>query len=266
MSEPPRNQFTSVAEVYDSLMAVVPYGFWVEYVELLWKWFALRPRRVLDLACGTGSVLYELILGGYEAEGADASAAMLAVAARKLPAGTRLWEQDARELRLPGPPFDACVCLFDSLNYLLEPDDLRRAFRGVYRHLVPGGSLVFDMNSIRALETGMFNQRGTGEDASLEFEWHSAWEPAARLCTIRMEFRTHGPDGTRVFHETHVQRGYTQEEVVRALQSAGFSLLGAFDAYTTRPPTARSDRLFFVAQRPADAAEPGSPAPEPVKE
>src|SRR4051794_37342297 len=169
MPERSSRQFTEVADVYDDLMSVVPYGFWVEHVRGLWRKWGFDPRRVLDLACGTGSVLVELRRRGYAVEGADASEAMLGVARRKVPPEVPLWCQDFRRLDLPPPSFDACVCLFDSLNYLLRLEDLRQSFRGVHRHLVPGGSFVFDMNAIRALETGMFNQSGTGSDASLEY-------------------------------------------------------------------------------------------------
>src|SRR5690242_33383 len=104
MSQPSPEQFTAVAEVYDNLMSVVPYRFWLRYVEELWQEFRHHPRRVLDLACGTGSVLEELLKRGYAAEGADASAPMLAVAREKLPEATPLWHQDMRQLELPGPP------------------------------------------------------------------------------------------------------------------------------------------------------------------
>ncbi|MCC2668425.1 MAG: Methylase involved in ubiquinone/menaquinone biosynthesis [Armatimonadetes bacterium] len=248
MSHDPHNQFTEVADVYDSLMSVVPYGYWVDYVERLWQRFELSPRRVLDLACGTGNVLLELLRRGYDGEGADASAAMLHVARRKIPEQVPLWCQDARVLELGGEPFDACVCLFDSLNYLLSPADLRRAFAAVRRNLAPGGTMLFDMNAIRALETGMFDQKGTGSDASLEYEWHSAWERASRLCTIRMEFRVHGRDGTRVLHETHVQRGYSADEIRAALGEARFEVLGFFDAFTTQPPNFRTDRYHVIAR------------------
>ena len=248
MSQHATNQFTEVAEVYDSLMSVVPYAWWVQYVGRLWSSFGLQPHRVLDLACGTGNVLLELLKQGYAAEGVDSSEAMLRVARRKLPPDTPLWCQDARTLDLPTAPYDACVCLFDSLNYLLELPELQRALRGIRRHLLPGGSLVFDMNAIRALETGMFNQRGTGTDPSLEYEWHSAWEPTTRLCTIRMEFRINEPGALRILHETHVQRGYTLPELTNSLGEAGFEVLGVYDAFTTRPPTPKSDRLYFVAR------------------
>lgn len=252
MPEEEPNQFTGVADLYDSLMSVVPYSYWVDYVEGLWRRFELRPRRVLDLACGTGNVLLELLRRGYDVEGADYSAGMLRVARSKTPGSVRFWHQDARSLDIPGEPFDACVCLFDSLNYLLTPEELCSAFRGVRRHLRPGGSLVFDMNAIRALETGMFDQRGTGRDASLQFEWHSAWEPRTRLCTIRMEFISHEIGGTRILHETHVQRGYTIEEIKTALADADLELLGFYDAFTTRPPNFRSDRYHVIARRHPD--------------
>jgi SAM-dependent methyltransferase len=250
MPEEPPNQFTDVSEFYDSLMSVVPYRWWVLYVINLWSRFDCRPHRVLDLACGTGNVLKELLEHGYEAEGVDLSEGMLRVARRKLPAGTPLWRQDARFLNLPTAPYDACVCLFDSLNYITELDGLRRAFRGVRGHLIEGGTFVFDMNAIRALEKGMFNQSGTGKDASLEYEWESAWEPATRLCAIRMEFRVHDDGGTRVFHETHVQRGYTVAEIRGALHDEGFEVLGFFDAFSTKLPTEKTDRYHVIVRAP----------------
>jgi ubiquinone/menaquinone biosynthesis C-methylase UbiE len=252
MSRSDVNQFTEVAEIYDDLMSVVPYGWWTDYVQRLWTLFGVMPFHVLDLACGTGNVTRELMRRGYHAEGADASEAMLTVARRKLGEGVPLWHQDATGLDVPTRPFDACVCLFDSLNYILEVADLRRALRAVHDHLGPGGIFIFDMNAIRALETGMFNQRGTGRDSSLEYEWHSAWEPITRLCTIRMEFHVcDGGDDWRTLYETHVQRGYTQAEITGALNEVGFDIVSAYDAFTTRPPTARSDRYHFVAQRGA---------------
>ncbi len=90
------------------------------------------------------------------------------------------------------------------------------------------------MNAIRALETGMFEQTGTGKDASLEFEWHSRWDAQTRLCTIEMEFRSHERLGTRLFHETHVQRGYSLPEITEGWRRQGSPYLPS----TTRSPPA----------------------------
>ena len=58
----------------------------------------------------------------------------------------------------------------------------------------------------------------------------------------------HGHGGTRVFHETHVQRGYTAPEIETALADAGFNVLGFYDAFSTRQPTARTDRYHVIAR------------------
>jgi ubiquinone/menaquinone biosynthesis C-methylase UbiE len=245
VTEPAPHQFRDVAEIYDSLMSVVPYRQWVDYVEQLWLRFQCRPRRVLDLACGTGNVTEELARRGYEVVGVDSSAEMLRAARRKAPRLTFV-EQDARALALP-ERFDAAVCLFDSLNYLLELADLEAALRGVRRHLEPEGLFIFDLNAIRALEQGMFDQQGHGRDDTVAYVWRSHYFPDRRLCRIDMRFYVHEPAGTREFTETHWQRGYTLAEVTRALADAGLHPLAVFDAFTFRPPTARSDRLYFVA-------------------
>src|SRR5688500_10157042 len=118
MASPSPSQFTEVAEVYDSLMAVVPYRHWVDYIERLWERFESSPTTVLDLACGTGNVTLELARRGYRPTGVDNAAAMIRQAQAKQGRGVEFLLQDARSLDLP-QPFDACVSLFDSLNYIL---------------------------------------------------------------------------------------------------------------------------------------------------
>jgi SAM-dependent methyltransferase len=192
-------------------------------------------------------------------DGIDNSAEMLAQARRKAPSSSALVLQDIRRLDLPGS-YDACVCLFDSLNYLDSADELHQVFRGVARVLRPGGCLIFDLNTIHALESGMFDQTGCGFDNRVTFEWRSAWEPEARRCTIRMEFRVREDGGLRVFHETHVQHAFTRREVESALVRAGFVGLECLEAYTIDPPTARTDRVYWIAQAPGagGAAEAGA--------
>lgn len=243
------HQFLDVAEVYDSLMSGVPYPYWVTYVEEIWERLHFEPVTVLDLACGTGNVTVELLQRGYQVSGVDYSDTMLREARRKLPDSVPLYHQDARALELPAS-YDACISLFDSLNYILEIEGLRASFAGVYRHLQPGGLFVFDLNAIRALEKGMFDQEGYGRDHSLYYIWHSRYDPASRICEIRMRFQLQTPEGTREILETHVQRGYTVEEVHAELRRAGFEVTATYDAFSFHPPGVRTDRLHFVARRP----------------
>lgn len=86
------------------------------------------PRRMLDLACGTGAAAVAFARLGYDVVGVDRSEAMLARAkarAEQLP--ITFLCQDMRELALP-QPVDLTVCLYDSLNYLLERLTYRRPY------------------------------------------------------------------------------------------------------------------------------------------
>jgi SAM-dependent methyltransferase len=99
------------------------------------------PRRLLDVACGTGGHLRHL-RRRYDVTGVDIDPGLLDEARRHLP-GVPLVEADMRTLAL-GERFDAVVCLFSSVGYLRSTSELRDAVTAMARHLVPGGVLVVD--------------------------------------------------------------------------------------------------------------------------
>lgn len=249
--------FGQVAPYYDALMAGVPYRFWVEYLERLWALHDRTPRAVMDLACGTGTVSRLLTARGYALTGVDLSEGMLDVA-RCRTAETGLpvvfHQQDAADLDLGVARFDAVVCLFDSLNYILEPERLQSAFARVFAHLRPGGTFTFDVNTEYALSEGMFNQSCMRMNEPLRYRWRSRYDAEARLCTVRMDFSYDPGTGVREsFLEVHRQRAYGKDELAQWLREAGFGEVTVYDAYTTDPPKKRSDRLFYFAVKPDEA-------------
>jgi ubiquinone/menaquinone biosynthesis C-methylase UbiE len=254
MSEPEgSSQFVAVAPLYDVLMQGVPYMAWVLYLrQILGVWNA-NPRRVLDLACGTGNVTQLLYHEGYEVTGVDIAPAMIEAAQRKaveedLPISYVV--QDAAELDLGGRRFDLCTCLFDSLNYVVEPERLHKAFERVYTHLSQGGLFVFDLNSEYALKNHFFDQQNHFTDEPLKYDWKSTFFPETRLCRIDMEFVWNGEKGEPLrFNETHWQYAYRQDEIMSMLERAGFGKREAYQAYSLRAPHKTTDRIFYVAQR-----------------
>ena len=248
--------FGPVTPYYDHLMAGVPYRFWVEYLEKVWKKHGSAPRTVLDLACGTGTVSRLLAARGYAPTGVDLSVGMLEVARlRAVEAGLPIpfVQQDAAELNLGESKFDAVVCFFDSLNYILDAKRVQSAFARVFAHLAPGGTFFFDVNTEYALAEGMFNQSCTRKDEPLHYRWRSRYDPEARLCTVRMAFSYDDGSGERQsFAEVHRQRAYSKDELTEWLQNAGFTSVAIYDAYSLDPPKKRSDRLFYFAAKSAE--------------
>jgi ubiquinone/menaquinone biosynthesis C-methylase UbiE len=247
----PAAQFDQIASFYDELMAGVPYGQWVEYLEQLLIKLKCRPETVLDLCCGTGSV--SLLLGkkGYSVSGSDVSPAMIEIARRKARDARTAIDfhvQDASELRL-GRRFDLVISLFDSLNYILDSASLQQVFYRVFGHLNSGGLFIFDMNTELALAEGLFNQNNLGSRSPLLYDWRSSYDPAARLCTIHMTYVHRRGAAAKRLEVTHYQRAHDEEQIVEMLESAGLKVPAVYHAYSFRKATKRSDRLFFIARK-----------------
>ncbi len=97
--------------------------------------------RVLDAACGTGAHLVHL-REWFDVAGFDGSLSMLAVAMDKLP-GVRLWDAELTEFSVR-EPFDAVVCLFSSIGYLLDEASLRASAARFAAAVRPGGVVLVE--------------------------------------------------------------------------------------------------------------------------
>lgn len=132
---------------YDPLM-----GDRAEAAEYLRKLiFEANPkaRNVLELGCGTGSVLKHLARY-YQVSGIDNSGRMLSIGRRKLP-HARLHNQDMVKFSLD-ERFDVICCVFDSINHVTRFSGWKKVFGNVRRHLLDGGCFIFDINTQRKLD------------------------------------------------------------------------------------------------------------------
>ncbi len=249
LTRPGQGEFDQVAPYYDHLMRTVPYKHWVDYVETLLRRHQVQPRTVLDLACGTGQVGAEMLRRGYEVVGVDLSESMVRQCSQQtppLPAAV----MDAQQLGLALNSLDLVVSLYDSLNYIVEPAGLQSCWEGVNYALHPGGLFVFDLNTERALRTDLFSQSNTATSDPLQYRWKSYWDAKKKLCRIEMWFQWRGGPQPVEFTETHYERAYDEDEVRQMLAAAGFDEVAMYNAYTMQPPTHRSNRVYYVAEKP----------------
>ena len=123
-----------------------------------------RPgaRSLLELGCGTGSILARLAKVPF-LTGLDRSPVMLAAAREKVPTA-RFVEGDMSSFDL-GERFDVVISVFDSINHLVDFDAWRATFDGVHAHLTDGGLFVFDVNTM-----GELRRLGADEPWVLDFE------------------------------------------------------------------------------------------------
>lgn len=244
---PKVNSFTEVAAHYDELMKQVPYRMWVGYYLLLLSHQNAHPKTILDVCCGTGTMCDLLTREGYKMSGVDLSAEMIREAKKKAGRNRQdidYFVGDASDFDL-GQQFDAALSFFDSLNNIIDEAKLQSAFKQIAKHIKPGGSFIFDVNTAYAFETDLFDQESLKLSNKLRYHWKGDWDPHTRLITVTMNFWKNGEE----FQEVHQQRAYSDEELRSMLQKAGFEEIRAFHSYTLNPPRHKSDRLHYCAIR-----------------
>ena len=118
-----------------------------------------QPLSVLDAACGTGMHVVALAQQGYTVTGADLSAGMIErarvnAAAAGVEAGFAAagFGALAPEFKdRPGFPFDAVLCLGNSLPHLLTRPELDAALADFSACLKPGGLLLIQNRNFDAV-------------------------------------------------------------------------------------------------------------------
>ena len=252
------SQFNALAAHYDELMEVVPYDSWADYVMMLFHIADHAPKRLLECACGTGNVSFQLAKTVPCVVGVDIAGAMIEVANRKIAdfAGQiqgeiRFFEADLTQFSL-GETFDCATCLYDSLNYILEPAKLEAAFGQIAAHVEDGGVFVFDMNSDYALTADLFTQHNRDPRRSLHYDWRATFDENTRVTTVDMLFtRFDGHGQPTQFSEQHRERAYELPEIEAMLARTGWEIVRIYDAYTLNLPHSKSERWFFVVRKAA---------------
>lgn len=281
--------YTDFAQVYDTFMDDTPYEEWCGYlVELLEKYSKdrrivtdvsevrqnggrgdghtdynidavdknLQQERntILDLGCGTGT-LTELLAGrGYDMIGIDNAQEMLQIAMDKRErSGLDILYllQDMRSFELYGA-VGAVVSVCDSINYLLEDEDVMQVFRLVNNYLLPEGLFIFDFNTVYKYKEIIGDATIAENRECCSFIWENYYHEDEQINEYDLTVfvrENETTDSFRRFQETHYQRGYRLGQMQDYLKQAGLVFVDAVDADTHGEVTDTSERIYIVARK-----------------
>jgi SAM-dependent methyltransferase len=182
----------------------------------------LRPRVIVDLACGTGNTAIPWAgARGRTVIGVDVSEAMLRVARRKS-RRVRWVRQDLTRLGLDVIA-DLATCHFDALNHFLDAKDLQRVFTNTARLLRPGGLFLFDLATRHWLEWLSTSEKlfRAGPDV---FMAHNAFDRKTGIATFNQLWFVKQGSLYRKILVTVNERSFEDAELRRMLRAAGLRL------------------------------------------
>ncbi len=269
-----QDTYNEFAEIYDRLMADVPYEAWVSRIRELLLECGIRDGLVAELGCGTGLVTRRLAALGYDMIGIDSSEEMLEIArdretgeemprdretGEEMPgveaageAGTAsqgilYLDQDMRSFELYGT-VRGILSVCDSINYLTDPADIEKVFALANNYLDPGGILILDFHTpVYYRETvGERTISDISEDIALV--WENEEEEDGVHASYLTIFRRQENGSYSRFDEVHLQRGYTCEEMRRAAEKAGLRDIRFYEDYGKAPATDQCDRILMTAR------------------
>lgn len=258
------DSYQDFAYVYDEFMDETPYDKWCERIVALIKEYGISgPSRnaedaleseknlVVDLGCGTGTLTEMLYEKGYDMVGIDNSDSMLSVAMdKKNVNGSDILYllQDMRELELYST-VGTIISICDSVNYILDEDELLEVFERVNNYLYPGGIFIFDFNTAYKYREVIGDTTIAENRDNCSFIWENYYDEETSVNEYDLTiFVKEENDLFRKFTETHLQKGYTKETIKELLEKAGLEVVLMKDADTDTDVTEVSERVYVVAK------------------
>ncbi|MCM8747639.1 methyltransferase domain-containing protein [Thermomicrobiaceae bacterium CFH 74404] len=252
-----RDPYDVIAEYYD-----LEFDAFTEDVDLYLAFAQRAGTPVLELGCGTGRLLLPLARAGFEVEGVDRSAAMLARAAERLNrhglSHVRLRQADVTDLsELPERHYSLVVLAVNGFLHLLDRAAQVTALEQIHRVLRPGGLLLLDVlhptpAQLEGWEGHLLHDASWAlPDGSLLDRFSARRvSPAEQTIETWLFYDRRRPDGTLTRDAvTYVLRYVHRFELELLLEGAGFRIEAIYGSYQLDPLEDESPLMLVVAVR-----------------
>jgi SAM-dependent methyltransferase len=226
------------AQLYDIFYSEKNYQQEANFVHQLIKEFGRKPsKQILELACGTGNHAFLLEKCGYELHALDYSSDMIARAkekAKESNSTTCFQVGDMRNLAFQNE-FDAAICLFDSIGYVLTNEAIHAVFNKVYQSLRAEGVFIFEFWHAPAMLKNFDPvrvKRWRLADREILRISETTIDIPSSTSTVHYSIYELFSDGT-FSHLSEVQRNrfFQLQEMLAFVESNGFKMKALFGGY-----------------------------------
>ena len=203
----------------------------------------------LDLACGTGNLTEVISPYFKDIWAVDISIDMLSQAEsklRKLNKKINFICEDICKVNLY-KQFDLITCCLDSVNYILEEEEIKSFFKNVYNHLKDNGLFIFDINSYYKLSEVMGNNTFTYDDESLAYIWNNYFHKD--ILEMDIIFFIREGQVYKRFDENHTERAYKEEFIENIINEQGFYIVEKNDSYSIKEVNKHTERIVYTLKK-----------------
>lgn len=244
--------YSKLAQIYDHIMSDVDYAYWAEYIDDLLHQHHPKPMAITELSCGTASLTFELSkLGDYDLQACDASQDMVRIGSKKLDALTQpipCFEASFDDL-LSIREQDALISVFDSVNYLLQPEEIEYFFSEAAKCLTVNGLLIFDFSTPKnSIEAVQHLNEIEGDYHNIRYYRTSSFDPKHNIHTNSFEIIDRSGTANQIWIEVHRQRAYELVQIKKLLDKSPLKALAFYDAFSFNEARSTSTRITVVAR------------------
>lgn len=233
--------YENFAYYYDSLMDPSFYDNYENFIldQCLFD-------NVLELGCGTGEIAIRLSKRDKEVYATDLSDDMLEVARLKAMSENvdlMLKKVDMSDFSV-NQGVDLILCLCDSINYLLDIQDVYKTFQNVYQSLKENGCFIFDIDSLYKTDVILKDYLEEEYDDEFSFYWKTHLIESGY---IHHHVKIEDKENNEFVEENHYQKTYDHHIYLDLLKKAGFRHIRLFSDF--KEFNEKCERIIFVCYK-----------------
>ena len=240
--------YKDFAYIYDKLSFDLNYEKYAQNIKSLVIKNKLKREKMLELACGSGMLTNHFFDFYEKIDALDLSKCMLEVFSNKYQKeNVSLYNYDMVDFQNKSS-YDLIVILLDSINYILNENDLKKLMENSYKNLKKGGLLIFDINSEYKMKEVFGSKSYIYECEDIFYTWDNFLEDD--LIDMYLNFFVENEDGSyRRIREYQQERIYSIDFITNLLEKIGFVDIEIFDEDTMGKVDDDTLRVLFSARK-----------------